>query len=130
LTTTISTLRKALGEAQETYIENIPKKGYRFRAQVRQVAEGTSSSSQVPPIKPKRRTPELAALAIVAVLLLVLGFWSAQRRKTPDQKYLEEALQYERLGDDALALDALDRAITSNPKSGQAFLSIRRVSCL
>ncbi len=59
-----------------------------------------------------------------AVFLLVLAGlgWSWRGSQHADQRYFEEAIRYERLGDDSLALDALDRAVAANPGFAQAYL--------
>src|SRR5262249_20617075 len=48
----ISTLRKRLGDDRETaqYIETVPKRGYRFVAEVRQVE--TAPAAVEPPVEP------------------------------------------------------------------------------
>jgi DNA-binding winged helix-turn-helix (wHTH) protein/TolB-like protein/Tfp pilus assembly protein PilF len=79
LTVNMSVLRKALGETPgEKYIETIPKKGYRFIAEVR-VLEATAPSEEseaLPPeadMKVPRRRKFLMALAGVAGVALVGG---------------------------------------------------------
>ena len=50
LTRNISTLRKLLGEGtdESKYIETVPKRGYRFIAEVRRVADGDSAAPASP----------------------------------------------------------------------------------
>ncbi|MGH9936981.1 MAG: winged helix-turn-helix domain-containing protein [Blastocatellia bacterium] len=54
LTRNISTLRKALGESQDTrqYIETIPWRGYRFVAPVREVANNDTETAMTTPSSP------------------------------------------------------------------------------
>lgn len=68
-----------------------------------------------------RRIAGFTAAAILLLALAALG-WRWQGRQHADQKYFEEAIRYEQAGDDSLALDALDRAVTANPEFAQGYL--------
>src|SRR5260370_30500912 len=63
----ISQLRKALGEGPDDsqYIETIPKRGYRFVAQVRE-----TSGEPAPPPVPHRRTPWAMWIGIATMVIL------------------------------------------------------------
>jgi Tol biopolymer transport system component/DNA-binding winged helix-turn-helix (wHTH) protein len=89
----VSTLRKILGESEDQrYIETIPKRGYRFVANVRVVEDVpepvAAPSPVVPPLAPNRRlwlVLPLAALAGVAILIwLTVG-----RHSRPAPAYLK-----------------------------------------
>jgi DNA-binding winged helix-turn-helix (wHTH) protein/Tol biopolymer transport system component len=81
----VSLLRKVLSEATngQEYIETIPKRGYRFAADVRQLPDAQAESeSQRPDAKPRHsfvRWRELAA-GVLAVLLIASFLWFAKRR--------------------------------------------------
>jgi Tol biopolymer transport system component/DNA-binding winged helix-turn-helix (wHTH) protein len=89
LSYTISLLRKALGddESPYRYIETVPRRGYRFTAQIREVTspEITSKADrqvdQVQPSRSKLFRPRTAA-AIAGVLVLAAAAWliKASRR--------------------------------------------------
>ncbi|HKE31698.1 MAG TPA: winged helix-turn-helix domain-containing protein [Candidatus Angelobacter sp.] len=85
----IFTLRKQLRDDRETaqYIDTVPKKGYRFVAEVREVQ--TSS----PPVEPPPRMPrrKLAYAAVVAVVLAtIVGGWYWSRREPPSERPTRE----------------------------------------
>src|SRR4029453_6710705 len=63
LTVTISALRKALDEGPTDghYIETVPRRGYRFVADLRAPVEST----EAPPSAPRRRPRAVAVAAIV-----------------------------------------------------------------
>ena len=89
LTVNVSTLRRVLGEApsQGQYIETVPKKGYRFAADVRALPEASPalerSLARVEPqtaeapsttAKPWSRPRYVAAAAVVLACLAAAGF--------------------------------------------------------
>lgn len=79
----IFTLRKLLRDDRETaqYIETLPKRGYRFVAEVREVRTGTAS---VQPAQPESRfSPSTALYAVIlaGALAAVLGGWYWVRSK-------------------------------------------------
>jgi len=75
LTQNISVLRKALSEGPETqtYIETIPKRGYRF---VAQVSESTDAESTASPAARRRRIFLGAAPALLLAAIGALLGWS------------------------------------------------------
>jgi Tol biopolymer transport system component/DNA-binding winged helix-turn-helix (wHTH) protein len=95
----ISVLRKALGEGPtETYIETVPKRGYRFVAPVRASPDGARTVAGTPPsivdgrpIPPAARSTRgwrLATLAIAAaaVLLVAAGGYAVLGRRAPSNQ--------------------------------------------
>jgi DNA-binding winged helix-turn-helix (wHTH) protein/TolB-like protein len=75
----VSTLRKALGDETDAnlYIETIPRRGYRFIAEVRDVTEGVPPLPM--PTRPRRfRRTALVAVGACAVLAL-LTYWQFYR---------------------------------------------------
>lgn len=86
----ISVLRKTLGtgEAQKSYIETIPKRGYRFVVEVNEVDEdaGTPHPPAPPPGGPTESRLSRRNLAAAAILLLagmVLCMWWLNGRAQP-----------------------------------------------
>ncbi len=80
----ISVLRKALGDEGETgaYIETIPRRGYRFTAEVREVSPA--------PGQRRRRILIWPAAAAVAVALAALIYWQFYT----SSRYLPRGRQY------------------------------------
>ena len=64
LTVTMSALRKALGEgpSDREYIETVPRRGYRFVADVRQVAKHAAPGTTDPPVAARLPADETPAL--------------------------------------------------------------------
>lgn len=87
LTKAISDLRKALGDAarQPTFIETIPKVGYRLIASVRP-QRSYSAPSPERPTALRQTSPQTRRLwiALAALFLLVCGQWLYLARDTPD----------------------------------------------
>src|SRR5688500_18186496 len=81
LSQTIFVLRKTLGDAADggQYIETVPRRGYRFVADVRAIA--AAKQTVVPPASPapasNRRTAWWTIAAAAAVLLIVAWRWPA-----------------------------------------------------
>ena len=77
LSQTIFVLRKTLGEDADgrQYIDTIPRRGYRFAAAVRVVAEPEASSAVG-----RRRSAVLAAIALLVIAIVGIGAWRAARR--------------------------------------------------
>ncbi|PYX31024.1 MAG: hypothetical protein DMG80_11050 [Acidobacteria bacterium] len=73
----VSTLRKALqdGETGVSYIETVPKSGYRFTALVREIPEAGSADQEhsKTPAKTTRSLSWLGLAGIIAVLAIIIG---------------------------------------------------------
>ena len=132
ITTTISMIRRALREDSEhQYIETVPKKGYRFRAQVTSEVIGAHSTKEPPqaatvPVAPPARVfwRWRFTLGLALVLLIVgvgLWYWHSSRTHTYET-LLQHAIQLEAEGDDKLALASLDEVLRANPSSSEALL--------
>jgi DNA-binding winged helix-turn-helix (wHTH) protein len=104
----VSLLRKALqdGEGGITYIDTVPKRGYRFAASVQEIAPenpGTmarNTSAGVEPVPPRRNLSRLwISLGVVAAILLVTAtvIWQRGRRsKVPGGKVMVVVLPFDR----------------------------------
>jgi DNA-binding winged helix-turn-helix (wHTH) protein/TolB-like protein len=70
----VSLLRKALGEDAEAYIETIPKRGYRFTAEVGETASMRALAAQVDvPVLPQCAGRPRRTWLVLSVVLLGLG---------------------------------------------------------
>lgn len=108
LTFNISTLRKALGdnrESGERFIETVPKRGYRFVAQVREIVGNTEPDSEGPGVvhAPEPRRPAHAAwhrwaLALLAGCIFVGVTVVTDRLRHPPHPRVLESLQLTRDG--------------------------------
>jgi DNA-binding winged helix-turn-helix (wHTH) protein/Flp pilus assembly protein TadD len=134
LTTTVSVIRKALGEdsAQQRYIETVPKKGYRFVAVVQEigdiagVANGASDKHlellKLPQTS-RRNWPQWTAGIAVAVFVIAVSYWLLWPRSNRTADYLfRRAVEYDRRGDDKLALETLNEALRIRPDFPEANL--------
>jgi TolB-like protein/DNA-binding winged helix-turn-helix (wHTH) protein/tetratricopeptide (TPR) repeat protein len=86
----IARLRESLGDSPEapTYIETLPRRGYRFIGRVENMAAATVSdpasdscvgSGPVPRIKSRRRLPMAMALTLVVAIFSVVTYWLTYR---------------------------------------------------
>jgi DNA-binding winged helix-turn-helix (wHTH) protein/TolB-like protein/tetratricopeptide (TPR) repeat protein len=77
LTQQIFTLRKALGDDSEgqTYIRTVPRHGYRFVAEVREVPAGPVPAGAAKPGRRIRRAQALALTVGVTVLIGAIALW-------------------------------------------------------
>jgi DNA-binding winged helix-turn-helix (wHTH) protein/Tol biopolymer transport system component len=88
---TIGLLRKALGDEsrQPRFIETVPRRGYRFIAEVRESVKQTDSPNALTPsVAPRAETvpansPKFKKLLLAAIVLLIagaglIGFWLAK----------------------------------------------------
>ncbi len=80
----IFTLRKQLRDDRDTalYIETVPKRGYRFVAEVREVRP---SMAPVPPRPRVSRSAVVTAGVVAAVIAAVLAGWYWTGSRTPNQ---------------------------------------------
>ena len=85
LTVTISALRKALGEGptDRQYIETVPRRGYRFVADLRELPDEGNAEAAVSPAREKGRHRLLWALALLtSVLVAGSALWMHKTRPT------------------------------------------------
>jgi DNA-binding winged helix-turn-helix (wHTH) protein/predicted Zn-dependent protease len=116
LNVNMSTIRKALGNE---YIVTVPKHGYRF---VAEVTEGTEAREDGSTVLPKSKHSTWLAFALI-ILAIGGGLYFAFHRglreapsPTGAAALYEQALKYERIGDDEQALAALDQALAMTPQ--------------
>ena len=87
LTQNVSLLRRALAEDDRNYIETIPKRGYRFVAEVSEIDEPAAVSSNdadpIPQVASSNRnvTTYVAAFTGCLVLAVVIGFVYRSRQR-------------------------------------------------
>lgn len=84
LTNCVSELRRVLGDdaAEPRFIATVPKRGYRLVAPVRPLTDGGDQGAPAPPTRAGLRRRELALLAAVVVLAVLVGvmaWWSLRR---------------------------------------------------
>lgn len=80
LSVNISALRRALGEGanDNDYVETVPRRGYRFVAEVRERSDGASPDTPPVPaddtaqVHPRQRWPIFAVVTAAAILILAL----------------------------------------------------------
>lgn len=140
LSVNISLLRRALGQMEdgESYIETVPKKGYRFRPAVAQ-EEKTEPLAPREPALPSLQEPPShrrfwkGAAAIIVVALLVAAGWTIYTRaKSSQTTALFSSMKISRLtagtdvADAALSPDGKYIAYFLNEDSGQS-LWIRQI---
>jgi DNA-binding winged helix-turn-helix (wHTH) protein/Tol biopolymer transport system component len=87
LTFQVSTLRKALGEDGSRWIETVPKHGYRFMGQVREVPLEEAPTIETPPLSAtftaRRARTLIATLLALAVAFAALGWLRRQAAVAP-----------------------------------------------
>ena len=97
LANNIFVLRKALGEtADQKYIETVPRRGYRFVAEVKEVCDiatgsRASQDAREKVIRVKRFDPRLAAGIVLAALVAAGSWWvwrSLEHRPAPGVRSL------------------------------------------
>jgi DNA-binding winged helix-turn-helix (wHTH) protein/Tfp pilus assembly protein PilF len=134
----ISTLRKALGEepSEMRYIETIPRVGYRFVAEVREVRMGDNEAiSQPRAIQSQSRRKIAGAVALAIVLIAAVSFaWFASRKPAGDKAAVKSiaVLPFKPLDSDGrdeyLGLGMADTLITK--LSGLRSLIVRPTSAV
>jgi DNA-binding winged helix-turn-helix (wHTH) protein len=79
----ISLLRKSLGDEAESYIETVPKRGYRFTADVADLASGHAQATGQDPMllrwRLRRPRPTWLISGIALVLLGAVVYWQFYR---------------------------------------------------
>ena len=131
LTTTISMLRKALGEnPQQRFIETVPKKGYRFVAEIQNNADPSDlATGQPPPIAHYSKSSGtnwqiyMVAGLVLAGLVTAITMWlfHPDRSQGADDLY-RRASKLERNGNDKLALADLNEVLRIKPGFSEASL--------
>jgi DNA-binding winged helix-turn-helix (wHTH) protein/TolB-like protein len=89
----ISQLRKALGDESESgrYIETLPKRGYRFVAEVQAAVPDSASSARASGTRPSgRRWQRVLLAAAAAILILAVVYWQFYR----PSRYLSSGGQF------------------------------------
>ncbi len=109
LTSNIKTLRKALGDnsAQPTFIETVPRRGYRFIADVNKLDTGQFNDStaqashpQVVPSRAGRIAVPLVAVILVLVASIAIGSWYVESNGSADAPILFAPFSSEKLSTD------------------------------
>jgi DNA-binding winged helix-turn-helix (wHTH) protein/TolB-like protein len=107
----ISLLRKTLGE--ESYIETVPRRGYRFAAPIREMKASPSADRSLPGAS---RRILLAAGAGATVTAIAGGAWYLRGRQAPDGPRSIAVLPFQMLrasaGDELLGMGLTDAVIT------------------
>jgi DNA-binding winged helix-turn-helix (wHTH) protein/Flp pilus assembly protein TadD len=133
----ISSLRKVLGEDGATFIETVPRRGFRFVVPVQQVAYGSSVSASPAP-RPESadvvarigRSRGMWLGAVAATIVLAVVAVGAMRWREQRRIFQESDAAFERgralygSGDARGATEALQQAITLNPDHAQAYASL------
>jgi DNA-binding winged helix-turn-helix (wHTH) protein len=90
LSQNVFTLRKALGDNPERarFIATVPKRGYRFIAEVRELRNGdeaaaASSAAKAGPGPDARRSSAFILVGLAFLVLPVLGFLAGRRKANP-----------------------------------------------
>ena len=127
LTTTISMIRRALQEDSEhRYIETVPKKGYRFVAQVSVVTgQARSETEPIDQLRPpsateRRRSGLLVSGALVTLMAAGIGFGILHRSR-PKSPF-QDAIRHEAEGNDQLAIKELNDLLPTDPNFADAKL--------
>jgi DNA-binding winged helix-turn-helix (wHTH) protein/tetratricopeptide (TPR) repeat protein len=134
LSTTVSVIRKALGEdaAQQRYIETVSKKGYRFVAVVQEIGDMASVATGASdkhldllklPQPSRRNWLQWTAGIAVAVLVAAVACWLLwpKSNRTADDLY-RRAVECDRRGNDKLSLETLNEALRIRPDFPEASL--------
>ena len=130
ITTTISMIRKALQEDSERqYIETIPKKGYRFVADVCPEVDPAPAVGENPPVPYPQHEALRSRFVLIgfAALLLIVGIagrvWYSRHlaANAPETPY-SRAIRLETEGDDTQALATLNELVVAQPGFDEARL--------
>jgi len=120
LSVQISTLRKALGDEEETHIKTIPGVGYKFVAAVKSFPLAPAGGT-------RNRNAAWVSVGFISALLISMGIWLLIR-VPEEQKLYRLALNYELGGDDEQALSALDQVVSMNPQFADAYLEAASIA--
>jgi DNA-binding winged helix-turn-helix (wHTH) protein/TolB-like protein/Tfp pilus assembly protein PilF len=111
LTRAISDLRKALGQTEDqVWIETVPKFGYRFVAEIREIGNGEAAAAG----KQWPRTTGLAAVALAGALVAVMIGWGTAGSGPRIHRLVVLPFQTldEATGEDTLGVGLADALIT------------------
>jgi DNA-binding winged helix-turn-helix (wHTH) protein len=134
LTTTISMIRKALGETdQQRYIETVPKKGYRFVSDVVELPDTRSSRGEShlpvavkPVVLPTGTNGKFYLLAGLVFALAIVGIVVFLRLRSGPSRIADDlyrrASELEVQGNDRLAMESLNEALRIKPNFDEANL--------
>lgn len=116
LTFTVSLLRKALNDNKQTsrFIETVPKRGYRFVAEIREIRV-RNEEPEVSPIEtiPIRKTTQKSLFIPLTIGVLLFstmsfGFWILKTKAfTPNAPVLTEPFSLEKLSTDGKVFNAV-----------------------
>jgi DNA-binding winged helix-turn-helix (wHTH) protein/tetratricopeptide (TPR) repeat protein len=127
LTTTISMIRKALqDDSEHRYIETVPKKGYRFVAQVSVITSQVRGKSEavdqtsVPPAANGRRSRLL--ISGVLIILTAAGIGFVILHHGHPKSSFQDAVRHEAEGNDELAIKELENVPVSDSNFAEARL--------
>lgn len=100
LTQNVFLLRKALGDNQDDarFIATVPRRGYRFVAEVREVAAPTAAPEPAAtPAPPRHRLALVAVLVLLGLALAAgLGYWAGRRHAEPQEPPRFQRLTFRR----------------------------------
>ena len=103
LNNAVNKIRLALGDSAEnpSFLETVPRRGYRFVAPVREVGGGASATrSHRAPRRPRVVWGVAAVVALVASLGSALWFASRMRSEPPQTRVMLAVLPFESIGND------------------------------
>lgn len=130
LTRNISSLRKALeeGAAEGSYLETIPKRGYRFVAQVIQESTGPAHQPEPAPTPPPRRTSARPWIALAAAATTLALAWlllkpasAPQPAQVDPSVRIGEHLLYKLAPEETVRASAhFEQAVAVHPNSAAA----------
>lgn len=113
LTFTVSLLRKALDDNKQSsrFIETVPKRGYRFAAEVREIPirHEESPVEKVLVSKIKRKNLFIpVTIGVLLILTMAFGFWILKTKaSTPNAPVLNEPFSLEKLSTDGKVFNAV-----------------------
>lgn len=136
LTKNISILRKILSgnDSGGSFIETVPKRGYRFTASVKEVGIESSAAKTKSPVPAKKKIGLFVSLAALCVLLAVVGYWrlagKSNETKTASEIKSIAVLPLKSLdkGENYLGLGIADAVIRRLSQTGR--LTVRPTSAV